>query len=135
MDAYSSPAAAGKANPEPTGRERRENTRVQLDAEIGFYSDSNFYTGFTQDLSEGGVFVATYELQPLGTQIEVNFMLPGGHELNVIGVVRWLKDPIEDTPGVYPGMGIQFVQVGAEDREAIQEFVQNRAPMFYDDDD
>jgi len=120
---------------QPNGAERRVNRRVPLEAEIGVYSDSNFYTGFTQDISAGGLFVATYDLHPIGTSVEVEFALPDGHQLKVKGIVRWLRDPIEDTPGVFPGMGVQFAGLSPQDQQAIEEFIANRPPMFFDDDE
>lgn len=141
MTAEPSPTTESKspAKPPPLpsqrGAERRVRERKRLEAEIGFYSDSNFFTGFTEDLSEGGVFVATYDLQPIGTEIDVEFTLPGGQEVKVRGQVRWLRDPMEETPGLFPGMGVQFQTVAPEALAAIQEFIGNRAPLFYDGDE
>lgn len=125
-DAEQSAAVAG-----PDDRRRYE--RRPLEAEIGVYSDTNFYTGFSEDISAGGMFVATYDLRPMGSQVSLEFVLPGGHEVRVSGEVRWVKDPINESSGS-PGMGIQFgSDLSAEDLAAIQEFVSNREPMFHDD--
>src|SRR5690606_20171164 len=37
------------------------------------------YTGFTEDVSEGGVFVTTYRLAPVGTRVDLELSLPNGH--------------------------------------------------------
>lgn len=109
--------------------------RKTIEVEIGVYSDSNFYTGFTEDISEGGLFAATYDLVPIGSTIDVEFSLPGGHQVRVGGEVRWLRDPIEDDSGAPPGMGIRFTDVDSHAHEAISEFIAARAPLFFDDDD
>lgn len=113
--------------------DRRACARHSFEVEVGFESDSNFYTGFTEDISEGGLFLATYQLKPRGTEIDVLFTLPDGHEVKTVGIVRWLRDLRDDNPDARPGMGIQFVSVDEEDREAIQIFLGIRSPLFYDD--
>lgn len=116
-----------------SGANRRTAERVSVATEVGVYSDSNFYTGFTEDVSEGGLFVATYDLQPIGTRIELEFGLPGGAEFKLVGVVRWLRDPIMAEDGMFPGMGVQFVELTEEDKALISEFVGTREPLFYDE--
>jgi uncharacterized protein (TIGR02266 family) len=113
----------------PAVSERRKHDRRSLEAEIGVYSETNFYTGFSQDISEGGIFVATYDLEPIGSRIDLEFVLPDGHVVRVHGEVRWVKDPIESDS--FPGMGIRFIDLSPADLEAIQEFVSNREPLFH----
>lgn len=114
--------------------ERRRAPRAELVAGLGLYSESNFYAGFTEDISEGGVFVASYVLLPVGSRVSLEVALPGNFEIHASGVVRWLRhsDGAEDSAP--PGMGIQFDAISDDDRELIREFVQNRAPYFYDPD-
>lgn len=111
-------------------RERRRAPRVELETAVNLFSDSNFFTGFTGDISEGGVFVVAYELQPVGTEVSVELGLPGGHEIKANGVVRWVRDPRDPTQ-VAPGMGIEFESLTDEDRAVIAEFVENRSPDFH----
>jgi len=98
---------------------------------MGVYSDSNFYAGFSRDVSEGGIYVATYDLLPIGALVEVEFFLPGGHEIRCKGEVRWVKDPV-DNEEMKPGMGIRFIDLPDDGLEAIQEFVANREPIFHE---
>jgi len=109
--------------------ERRRHERRTLEAEIGVYSETNFYTGFSEDISEGGMFVATYDLRPIGAQVDLEFVLPGGYEVSVRGEVRWVKDPIDSDS--FAGMGIRFLDLKGEDLAAVQEFVSNREPLFH----
>ncbi|MCG8553740.1 MAG: TIGR02266 family protein [Proteobacteria bacterium] len=112
---------------------RRKSPRVELNTQVTLEGPSNFYTGFAEDLSDGGLFVATYDLQPIGTKIELSFTLPSGHVVNVEGSVRWLRDPMDDNLDAPPGMGIMFSELAPEDAKAIQAFIEGRAPLFYDD--
>lgn len=103
-----------------------------LTADVSLYSDTNFWSGYSEDVSEGGLFVATYTPHPIGTQLEVTFELPTGHAIRTRGEVRWTRETQESGPR--PGMGIRFLELSAEDLVAIRKFVKHRAPMFWDDD-
>ncbi len=111
--------------------QRRVHERVSLCAEISMGSDSNFFTGFTNDISEGGVFVATVNLLPIGTQIDLSFSLPGGPKIDGKGEVRWLREFDEKNPETFPGMGIRFLDIPAPSVEAIHAFAQHREPLFF----
>ena len=120
-------------HPAPAGSERRSTPRAFLETEITFESHANFYTGFTEDISEGGLFLTTYDLHPLGTEIEIEFTLPTGQIVRTLGVVRWIRDPHDEAPDAPPGMGLQFRDLLPEDRTAIHEFIEARAPIFYEE--
>ncbi|MBI5543364.1 MAG: PilZ domain-containing protein, partial [Deltaproteobacteria bacterium] len=115
-------------------QEARLSPRQRVQAEVTLSSESNFFTGFSGDLSEGGVFVATYEklLEP-DTPVEVALALPGRPAVKVPGRVRWVRDTADHAPGVFPGMGISFDKVAPEALAAIKSFLQQREPMFWDE--
>ncbi len=115
-----------------SGADRRSQTRVFIDTEVSFESDSNFYTGFTEDLSDGGLFVATYNLRPVGTVIEMSFTLADGYVINTQGVVKWVRDLNEGSDAL-PGVGIEFEQLEDPDKAAIDKFINRRDPIFYDE--
>jgi uncharacterized protein (TIGR02266 family) len=126
-----------RSAPENDARERRRFDRHQLTAEVGLRSESNFYTGFSDDISEGGLFVATYALLPIGAKLEVSFWLPNGHEVTCHAEVRWVRDPMRSDleHHVSPGMGVRFTGLNPDHLKAIREFMAVRPPMFYDGDD
>jgi len=115
-------------------QERRKSSRVALETCVNLASDSNFYTGFSEDISEGGVFVATYCLQPIGTLVELTFGLPGGFSVSAKGSVRWIRDVLDLDDRSSPGMGIAFEAISAEDKSLIEQFMRNRPPIFYSDE-
>ncbi|MGQ0506861.1 MAG: TIGR02266 family protein [Myxococcaceae bacterium] len=122
------------AEPAPaTSLQRRENARVRMQAAIDMTSDSNFFTGFSTNLSEGGIFVATVATLKQGTEVDLRFSLPGGAKLDVKGVVRWIREVNDATPEIFPGVGIQFVNLAPEVSQAIHRFVGQREPLFYPD--
>jgi uncharacterized protein (TIGR02266 family) len=128
------PEASGRPRPSlmPHAEKRSSGARVFLEVDIGLLSDSNFYTGLSQDLSRGGLFVATYQPKPAGTTVRVYFVLPDGHEVNADGVVRWTREESDDSP---PGMGIAFQTLQDDDQRAIERFCEERAPLYHDSAD
>jgi uncharacterized protein (TIGR02266 family) len=111
---------------------RRQVQRVVIEADIGFQSDNNFFTGFSEDISTGGIFIATFDNRPIGSRLAINFTLPDGHLVSALGVVRWLREHNETTPDIHPGMGVQFTELSGEDRERINAYLEQREPMFFD---
>lgn len=142
LDIFGEPdSMAGLAAPapEPTGAPPQRNDfagadkrgrgdRVFLEVDIGFTSQSHFYTGLSRDLSRGGVFVATYRPQPPGTAVTLHFVLPDGRAVKARGVVRWTVDARGD---MAPGMGVSFDDLEAEDLNAIVEFCEQRSPIYH----
>ncbi len=114
-------------------QERRASPRVSIDADIGFQSETNFYTGFSEDISSGGLFIATYDISPMGSLININFTLPDGHLVTASGKVCWVREFNDATPDTMPGMGIQFQTLSLEDKQAISRFIEQRQPMFYEE--
>jgi uncharacterized protein (TIGR02266 family) len=106
--------------------------RVGVCLGVGVRSEASVYTGFTSDLSEGGIFVATHELQPIGSEVELVFTLPAGAELHARGIVRWLRDPLDYDPHSPPGMGVQFTNLDRRTLALIHAFVEEREPAFFE---
>ncbi|RKG77228.1 TIGR02266 family protein, partial [Corallococcus terminator] len=125
--------ARGKLPPPPAKDEARTKGRVRMHTTIDMRSDSNFFTGFSMDISEGGIFIATVDAVPRGTSVDLDFTLPGGRPLTVNGVVRWARDGNDRTPELMPGVGVQFTSLPPEVAHAISSFVATRDPMFYPD--
>jgi len=115
----------------PAADERRTHERAALEADVSLYSDNNFWSGYTEDVSEGGLFVASWEQHPIGAQLDIALELPTGHRVRTRGEVRWLREHTDDGPR--PGMGIRFLSLSDADLRAIQTFVKHRAPLFWDE--
>ncbi|MCP4679169.1 MAG: TIGR02266 family protein [Deltaproteobacteria bacterium] len=117
---------------EESGHERRSFIRRSIEVDIGIHSDTNFFTGFSQDISSGGIFFATYDILSLGTEVNVNFRLPNGPVLSLNGIVRWVREYNEIAQDIEPGMGIEFNNLSPDDRQAINLFISQHPPIFYD---
>jgi uncharacterized protein (TIGR02266 family) len=122
------------SGPASSAEPRRQHARHNVELEVTMESETNFYMGLTENLSEGGLFIATHVLKPLGTQIEVLFKLPEMSEpIKVTGTVRWVRE-YSDTSDTSPGMGVRFEHIDAEHTEQIRRFLAARDPLFYDED-
>jgi uncharacterized protein (TIGR02266 family) len=112
---------------------RREHSRFAVDLDVTVGSDHNFYAGFAENLSAGGVFIATHKLKPVGSKIELSINLPDGAQLKLEGEVRWIRvfNEHSDTP---PGMGVKFSKLTDDSLALIQNFLARRDPLFFDDE-
>ncbi len=124
------PASSRPPAPERrSSPESRRHPRHAVEIEVGIESDSNFFVGFTENMSADGVFVATYAVKPIGSRLAVSLTLPAGQVLHLKGTVRWQRAASTDG---WPGMGVQFESVSPEDEAAIRKFLSVREPLFYD---
>jgi uncharacterized protein (TIGR02266 family) len=120
-------------SPVPTEaqRETHPGEREKLEANVGATTESNFFVGFSGEIGEGGVFVATYLTLHRDQQVEVLVTLPGGYETTIPGRVRFVRDPMDMDSE--PGIGVSFDRLNAEQRELILRFIRKRPPLFYDE--
>ncbi|MBN2340684.1 MAG: TIGR02266 family protein [Deltaproteobacteria bacterium] len=118
----------------PEHDERRSAPRKAIEADIGMQSDSNFFTGFSTDISSGGLFIATYDMHTIGTLVNLNFRLPNGPVISVDGEVRWSREYNETTPDTPPGVGVRFLNLDPQEASQINAYMQSVQPMFFDED-
>ena len=115
----------------------RAAERFDLEVTVDLESDHNFYTGLTQNISSGGVFIATHHLRKIGDRITLKFTLPGSaKQLAVETEVRWIRENsalLRAENGT--GMGVRFINLSAEASAAINAFIQSRDSLYYDDEE
>lgn len=99
---------------------RRRHFRVDLEVHVDVISGTQFFAAASQNLSVGGIFVATEDCLPVGTQIDVSFTVPGDAEsFFAVGQVRWIR-----LGGQGPsGMGIQFLGLSQSDEVRLEALV------------
>lgn len=110
--------------------ERRTSERAPWIADLEFGEDAQFFTGLSLDISEGGLFVATYTTIPIGTRLVLSFELPDGTNVEARGEVRWVRS--EATDGERPGVGIAFTELPPGVRERIAELCSRQEPLYFD---
>jgi uncharacterized protein (TIGR02266 family) len=115
----------------PEFTEKRDGTRIAVALEVGLSSDSQFFTGITGDISQGGLFVSTYRAMSVGTEVELTFSLPNAAVIKTLGRVRWVRSTSAGAP---PGIGVSFEALSSEDRALIEAFCAARVPLYHDDE-
>lgn len=109
------------------------DTRTEVEANLGASTETNFFVGFSGEIADGGVFVATYTTLERSTPVMLLLTLPGGFEIRLPGVVRFVRDPMDFSSSSEPGIGIAFENLSEEHRQLMLRFISKRAPIFYDE--
>jgi Tfp pilus assembly protein PilZ len=112
------------------------NGPMRVEAALGAHSATNFYKGLSGNdvIESGGIFVGTYQIPSIGSNVVIKVSLPGGYEFEALGVVRWTREASESgADDVSPGFGAQFTQISPEGRQLVYRYVRNREPLFHDD--
>lgn len=115
--------------------DRRLQPRFAVAVQVTMDSEHNFYTGLTQDLSGGGLFVATHLIRPVGERIHLRFTLPTSPvAIDAVTEVRWIRATAVKGGGGEAGMGLKFLNLSPEATAAINAFLRQRESLFYDVD-
>jgi type IV pilus assembly protein PilZ len=117
--------------------DRRLHERVLVDIEVDYRADETFLFAYITDISAMGIFVQTNTPEPEGTRLNLCFRVPdglGSRLMELEGEVMWINPHRpDDSDGRNPGMGIRFVDLAADEREALMRLVHTFA--FLDDDE
>jgi uncharacterized protein (TIGR02266 family) len=111
----------------------RDTFNVNVNTMLNMDTDHQFYNGFSQNIEEGGIFVATFDPKPIESKVLVSFKLPGGYPVTARGLVHFVREYNPMAPETAPGMGVRFTNLLEDDKAAIEEYLKQREPMFYDD--
>ncbi len=114
---------------EPTHGTRadRRHERIPLAIEVSLTSPRSFHTGMANDISEGGIFVATHIAPDIGEVVQIFIELGTPRDRKVLtltGQVTWIRVPSSE--GLPPGCGIKFVKPTAEQVEVIRSYIKRR---------
>ena len=109
---------------------RRKSLRLALHANVTMRSETNFFSAMTENISDGGVFVATLSPPDIGEKVKLQISVEGEGGIVVSGIVRWLRTS-EDG---YSGCGIQFENLSPEGKKAVDTLVESiqRDPLLAD---
>jgi uncharacterized protein (TIGR02266 family) len=101
--------------------ERRRSPRSPLEVRVDYTTVDAFFSEFTRDINEGGIFIETESPPALESTVSLRFRLPGSPEaIKVDGrVVR----VTEGGAGEPPGVAIEFENLDAVARRRIDEIV------------
>jgi c-di-GMP-binding flagellar brake protein YcgR len=117
--------AVPKGTTERERRQRRQHERKLVELPVVIEDAANRVRGKvrfdSRDLSVGGAFLRSDLLFEVGEEVRIDFGLPNGHRVHGRGrVVRVAR---ERDDGQEPGMGIEFIALTDQDREAVRAFI------------
>jgi uncharacterized protein (TIGR02266 family) len=113
--------------------ERRQFGRVSVDYDlkVSIGSGHDFYTGLLQDISTGGLFIATDKIHRIGDSITVRFAFPGRPDpIEAQGVVRWQRSHFADASQP-EGYGIQLEELPPEVVAAVNKHLEQNSSLMY----
>lgn len=101
--------------------EKRKTERIKKNMKSEVLSEE--YAAFSSavDLSRGGIFISTPEPLGNGSNVKLLLHIPGHGELELNGVVRWVRP--DETENTKAGMGIEFVDIPSDLNRKLDEFL------------
>lgn len=112
----------------------RHSKEIEVNFEVSVDGPHNFFSGFTEDISKGGIFLVTTQLYPVGMKMKLSFIIEG-KDVEVEAVVRWTRTPESIySEDMSPGMGLQFIDPPEKFVKIFEEFIQKKDPLFMDFD-
>jgi type IV pilus assembly protein PilZ len=119
---------------ERRGRDRRVHERLLVHMEVDYKCDDTFLFAYITDLSAMGIFIRTNLPHPPGTRLNLSFKPPGAPAIELEGQVVWINPHRPNKPdNLNPGMGVQFVDLTAQQRDQVMGLVKTFA--YLDDED
>lgn len=114
---------------------RRDESRQDFEVQVGLLADYQFYTGFSHNISTGGLFIATHDILPVGSVFHVTFRIPGiDHVFSCDAEVRWSRTYDGGTlDTVQPGMGVRFVDLSELEIGLINGYIVGRELLFHEE--
>lgn len=114
----------------PTGKEKRSKARLALDMPVDLKRLDVFEVASIGDLSPQGVFIATQQQYPPGTEIELQLTFPPANTgsatpgadatVTIKGEVVWAGDKLlEEERRKIRGIGVRFKDMDAETLEQV----------------
>ncbi|MBW1808245.1 MAG: PilZ domain-containing protein [Deltaproteobacteria bacterium] len=105
--------------------ERRRFARVDTKLHVQFVYAEGFFELKTEDLSLGGLFIATDHLVPVGEKVRLVLHIPGDHP-SVKAVCEVVRVVEESAPGQPAGLGIRFDDMSDADLLTVRDYLGRR---------
>lgn len=111
---------------------QRTYPRMEVRLEVRYYHRQQFLKDYTENISQGGMFIATTEPFELGTQVRVELVIPDlATVLPITCRVAYVLRP-EDAPAVdsTPGIGVEIVEMDPRTDETLRTYLQRIMRLY-----
>ncbi len=88
--------------------DRRRSPRFSLEARITVRSEKMLWRGLSEDVSEGGLFVAMSVVPAVGERVNLRIQIGAEPTFQGIGRVQWHRT---NAAGEISGCGVQFMML------------------------
>lgn len=114
----------------PSGVERRRDLRrkTSLRVRVRFEDLAEFQTLFAYDISEGGTFLAMVNPPKPGNVVLLQVEIGGDETLELNA--RVVRRVITAREGAVSGVGVEFIDAGAEEKAALQTLLSQTEQLF-----
>jgi len=112
----------------PERKERRKFPRKEIKIELKCLEGGSFSTRFARDISAGGLFAEANKPFPLGSEVFLDFFLPGIRDkFKLKGqVIHRVTKEQAKKDGYVPGMGIEFIEVSQPIQDILNKFFKTK---------
>lgn len=92
-------------------------------------SNNRLRSNFSVNLSHGGMFIATPDVLPVGSQLALKLQFPGGQQtLSCQGKVAWLNhSELQKKPHLPVGMGVSFAGLSGAQEDQVKSYLARKA--------
>jgi uncharacterized protein (TIGR02266 family) len=105
----------------------REHPRASVDLAVKMRSGGEAWAGnHIKNISLGGVFVAGDRLLSFGSELELEFSIPGAPSIKCKGLVIWTTKQYPDRGGGSTGMGLRLSGLSVADMRQISLLVKEQ---------
>lgn len=105
-------------------KEKRLSLRIPVMLKVDYKIGSKAYTGFSANMSIGGLFMNVNKPCEIGSKINMQFMLPGvTTPVSLEGRIVRVSTPLQPNNGALPGLGIQFSEIAKTNKELLDSFL------------
>jgi len=107
---------------EKEAQEKRRHRRSNIMLKVSYHNAKEFLADYTENISEGGVFIATNETFEEGTTIDFEISFPSLLDpIALKGIVNWCRPA--QPPEQQGGIGVQFIQEQPSKKRPISTLV------------
>ena len=101
----------------------RQETRTQKTLSLSYEDKESFVDAYTEDLSDGGLFVSTGNPLEQGEQFLLTLQLPDLPDpMKIKCEVVWARAEGEETDSPN-GMGVKFIEITQEDKKTLKKYL------------
>jgi uncharacterized protein (TIGR02266 family) len=102
-------------------KDRRHSERENIKIPVDYSAVDAFFSEFTMNINEGGMFIETENTPPLDSMVQLQIRLPDlERPIKLGGRVAWVSDGKGGSPA---GMGVEFQDLTPELRATINDLV------------